>query len=123
MAPGTRVVSNSFDMSEWTPDETAHVTDGCTGYCRAYLWIVPAKVGGTWQLGSGELTLQQDYQFFTGLLSMGNVVAPIKDGKLNGDRITFSAGDVRYTGQVKGGKMEGTSVAAGKQTTWTAARK
>ena len=46
MEPGTRVVSNSFDMGDWKPDETAHVENDSTGYCRAFLWIIPAKVDG-----------------------------------------------------------------------------
>ena len=123
MAAGTRIVSNSFDMEDWTPDQTAAVTDGCTGYCRAHLWIVPAKVGGSWQLGSGELILQQSFQGVTGMLTVGNVVAPIKDGTLNGDRISFTAGDTRYTAQVKGGTMEGTSVVGGQEAKWQATRK
>ena len=54
MAPGTRIVSNSFDMDDWRPDQTAYVTDGCTGYCRAYLWIVPEKVARQLAAGSGR---------------------------------------------------------------------
>lgn len=123
MKPGTRLVSNSFDMGDWTPDQTVHVTDDCSGYCRAHLWIVPAKVNGTWQLGSGELTLQQGYQTFTGVLSTGNVVAPVKDGKLDGDRLSFLVGTTRYTGQVKGSTMEGTSISDGKEAKWQATRK
>jgi hypothetical protein len=123
MAPGTRVVSNSFDMGDWRPDETAHVTDDCAGYCRAYLWIIPAKVSGTWTLGQSELALEQSYQSFTGKLTTGNVIAPITDGKLEADRITFSAGGARYTGVVKGGTMEGTSAAGGTEDKWQAARK
>ena len=55
MKPGTRIVSNSFDMGDWEPDQTAHVADGCTGYCRAHLWIVPAQGGrhaGSWATAS-----------------------------------------------------------------------
>jgi SAM-dependent methyltransferase len=123
MAPGTRIVSNSFDMEEWTPDQTVAVTDGCTGYCRAHLWIVPAKASGNWQLATGELILQQSFQLITGMLTIGNVVAPIKDGKLNGDRISFTAGDTRYSGLVRGGSMEGTSVTRGHEAKWQAERK
>jgi hypothetical protein len=123
MAPGTRVVSNSFDMGDWKADETAHITTDCTGYCRAYLWIIPAKVAGTWQLGQSEMTLDQSFQFVSGRLSTGNVVAPITDGKLEADRITFSAGGTRYTGRVTGNGMEGTSTAGGAETKWTATRK
>jgi SAM-dependent methyltransferase len=123
MKPGTRVVSNSFDMGDWKPDLTAHVSQDCKGYCRAHLWIVPAKVEGTWQLGDGELSLQQSYQFLTGKLTTGNVVAPITDGRLEADKIAFTAGGARYTGQVKGGLMEGTSTSAGKEAKWQATRK
>jgi SAM-dependent methyltransferase len=123
MAPGTRVVSNSFDMGDWRADETAHVTDDCTGYCRAYLWIVPAKVAGTWKFGPGELTVEQQYQLFTGKLTTGNVIAPITDGKLEADKITFTAGGTRYTGQVRGATMEGASVTDGVETRWQAVRR
>ena len=29
MKPGTRIVSNTFTMEDWQPDETATVTEGC----------------------------------------------------------------------------------------------
>src|ERR687898_1381947 len=58
---GTRIVSNSFDMGDWTPDQTEKV-EGCTNWCTAYLWIVPAKVEGTWKVPQGELILKQNFQ-------------------------------------------------------------
>jgi hypothetical protein len=122
MAPGTRIVSNSFKMGDWRPDKTQNA-DGCTGYCEAHLWIVPEKVAGSWQLGAGVLVLEQAFQVVTGTLTVGNVVAPLTDVKLEGSRIAFTAGDTRYTGQVKGGSMEGTSVSGGRETKWQAARK
>jgi precorrin-6B methylase 2 len=109
MKPGTRVVSNTFDMGDWKADQAFQAQDGCTSYCKAYLWIVPAKVEGTWTLGDGELALEQKYQMVTGMLKTGNVVAPITDGKLVADQITFTAGGTEYTGWVKGGTIEGTS--------------
>ena len=75
LKPGTRVVSNSFTMGEWQADETANVKNGCASYCTAYLWIVPAKVDGTWQLPQGELTLKQTFQMVSGTLKTGNNVA------------------------------------------------
>src|SRR5262245_44831870 len=57
MKPGTRIVSNSFRMEEWQPDESAMVEGECTSWCNAHLWIVPANVGGTWQTPLGDLTL------------------------------------------------------------------
>src|SRR6516165_10721588 len=68
LKPGTRIVSNSFTMGDWTADDTVVVKEGCVSYCTAYLWIVPAKVEGSWQLPDGELTLTQTYQMISGTL-------------------------------------------------------
>ena len=121
LKPGTRIVSNSFDMGEWKADQTSEVNDGCGGYCTALLWIVPAKVEGTWKLAQGELALKQSFQTVTGALKSGNVSTPITNGRLNGDRISFTAGGTEYAGRVGGGAMEGTVKGAvnGK---WSATR-
>ena len=123
MAPGTRVVSNSFDMGDWQADETANVSENCEGYCRAYLWIIPAKVDGTWKFGPSELVIEQKYQLFTGKLTTGNVITPITDGRMQADKIAFTAGGTRYTGEVKGAAMEGSSMTGGVETRWQATRK
>jgi SAM-dependent methyltransferase len=117
MKPGTRVVSNTFNMGDWEADQIVEAKGECTSYCRAFLWIIPAKVEGTWQMGQSELTLLQKYQGITGTLKTGNVIAPIVDGKLNADRITFTAGGTQYTGVVKGNAMEGTAGGAAWQAT------
>jgi SAM-dependent methyltransferase len=110
LKPGTRIVSNSFTMGEWTADETTSAKDGCTSYCTAYLWIVPAKVEGTWKLAPrGELTLKQAFQMVSGTLKNGSNSVPISNGKLNGDEISFTAAGVRYNGRVNGNTMEGRS--------------
>ena len=119
LKPGTRIVSNSFTMGEWSADDTVNVKDGCVSYCTAYLWIVPAKVEGSWQLGQGALTLKQSFQMISGTLKTGNNSTPIANGKLNGDQITFNAGGVLYTGRVSGNVMEG-SVSTGGS--WKAMR-
>ena len=108
MRPGTRVVSNSFDMADWTPEETAEAVEGCRTYCRAHFWVVPAKVEGTWKLpDDGELRLQQTYQMIEGSLRVGTSNMPISNGKVIGDQIVFTAGDARYTGRVNGNAIEG----------------
>ena len=109
LKPGTRIVSNSFTMGDWTADETVSVKDGCASYCTAHLWIVPAKVEGTWQMPQGELTLNQTYQMVAGTLKSANGAAPITNGKLNGDLITFTAGGTELTGRVVGNTIEGGS--------------
>ena len=120
LKPGTRIVANSFDMEDWKPDETAKV-DGCSNWCTAYFWIVPAKVGGTWNLSQGELTLKQTFQMISGTLKSGNNTAQITNGKLNGDQITFTAGGAQYTGHVSGNSIEGT-VKGGSDGKWRATR-
>jgi hypothetical protein len=118
MKPGTRVVSHAFTMEDWQPEQTDSV-DGRT----AYLWIVPAKVEGTWQTASGELSLKQKYQTFTGTLKSGGATAQIADGKLNGSQLSFNANGVRYSGRVNGDRIEGTARAsAGGTTKWSATR-
>jgi len=108
MKPGTRIVSNTFDMGDWTPDEVATAVDGCTSYCRANFWIVPAKVAGTWKLPQGELKLEQKYQMITGTLRNGNVTTPITNGKMTGEQISFTVDGTTFTGKVNGNTMEGT---------------
>jgi SAM-dependent methyltransferase len=114
LKPGTRIVSNSFTMGDWTADDTVVVKDGCVSYCTAYLWIVPAKVDGNWQLPDGTLTLMQTYQMISGTLNRGGNAVPIANGKVNGDRITFNAGGALYTGRVTSNGMEGTISTGGE---------
>ena len=123
MKPGTRVVSNSFAMGDWKPDERAEVTEDCRGYCRALFWIVPAKVGGEWTIergtSAGRLVLTQQFQDFVGTIANGNVITPISDGKLKGDEITFTAAGVEYSGKVDGDTIAGTTKSG---ETWQAKR-
>jgi len=119
LKPGTRIVSNSFTMGEWSADDTVNVKDGCVSYCTAYLWIVPAKVEGSWQLAQGALTLKQSFQMVSGTLKSGSNSTPIANGKLNGDQITFNAGGVLYTGRVNGNVIEGSLSTGGS---WKATR-
>ncbi|HXV78711.1 MAG TPA: class I SAM-dependent methyltransferase [Candidatus Binatia bacterium] len=117
LKPGTRIVSNSFDMDEWKPDQTS-TASGCEDWCTAHLWIVPAKVGGTWKLAQGELTLRQTFQIVSGTIKSENVITPV-NGKLKGEQITFTAGEAQYTGRVTGNSMEGTLKGGSR---WSATR-
>jgi len=119
---GTRIVSNTFTMGEWTADQTATVSDDCVSYCTALLWVVPAKVEGTWELPQGELRLRQTFQMITGTLRSGMVVAPITNGRLRGDQVSFSAGGAQYTGRVSGNAIEGAVKSGGSNRRWSATR-
>jgi 16S rRNA A1518/A1519 N6-dimethyltransferase RsmA/KsgA/DIM1 with predicted DNA glycosylase/AP lyase activity len=117
MKPGTRIVSNTFTMGDWAADETQTVTSNCPNYCTSLLWIVPAKVDGTWKMSQGELKLKQTYQTFTGTLG----TTEIKNGKLAGENITFEVGTTKYEGKVSGNTIQGTA-RANTTTQFTATR-
>lgn len=116
LKPGTRIVSNSFTMEDWQADQSETITGECVSWCTAHLWIVPAKVDGTWQLGQSALMLKQNFQDFTGTMGSDGV----SSGKLHGDEITFSVGSTTYTGTVDGNTMKGTMSGNGP---FTATRK
>lgn len=119
MKPGTRVVSNTFTMEDWTPEQTIDAGANCTSFCRAHLWIIPAKVAGDWKTSDGELKLTQTYQMLQGTLTRGGKAEPISEAKMTGTEIAFTAGGQRYTGTVDGNKITGKS-ADGKE--WSATR-
>jgi Methyltransferase domain len=122
MNPGVRVVSNSFDMGDWTPDERIKLPADCTQFCTAYFWIVPAKSEGSWKMPRGELALKQKYQMLSGTMKVGNESAAISAGKITGRQITLSVGDTTYTGLVHGNTIEGVEKSATGETTWSATR-
>lgn len=122
MKPGTRVVSNTFDMGDWTPDNRVEAGGDCTSYCRAYFWVIPAKVQGEWTLPQGKLTLEQKYQMLSGTLTTANGAVPISDAKMNADTITFTAGGTVYTGKVNGNAMEGTAKSGTTETKFQGTR-
>jgi Methyltransferase domain len=122
MAPGVRVVSNSFDMDDWMSDQRIKIEGDCTSFCNAYLWIVPAKLEGRWRMPGGELALRQRYQMLSGTMNVGNGSAPIQAGKVSGQKITLSVGDTIYTGLVNGHTIEGVGKSARGETPWRATR-
>ena len=130
LKPGTRVVSNSFRIDAWDPDETARVNQGCTDWCTAVLWVVPAKVAGTWRLPQGELTLEQHFQLISGTFKAGGDTLQVNGAKLRGDQIEFivpewvppSPATGNYTGRVNGNTMQGMAFGGKGGTNWTATR-
>jgi len=115
LKPGTRIVSHAFTMEEWTADQTDSFESR-----TAYLWIVPAKVEGTWRLPQGELTFKQLFQMVAGTLKTGGSTLTV-NGKLRGDQISFSAGNAEYTGRVNGNTIQGT-VKGSSSGSWSATR-
>jgi hypothetical protein len=106
LKPGTRVVSNTFTMGDWQPDETATVDKGCDGsWCHVLFWIVPAKVAGTHKLAQGELTLKQSFQMLSGTLTSGGRTVPV-EGKVRGDEVSLTAGSQTLHGKANGKTLE-----------------
>jgi precorrin-6B methylase 2 len=116
LKPGTRIVTNSFTMEDWQADQSETVTDDCTSWCTAHLWIVPAKVDGTWQLQQGTLALKQQFQMVNGTLGSSKIA----EGRLRGDQIEFTVGKEKYTGRVEGDSMKGTTSGGAS---WSATRR
>ena len=136
LKPGTRVVSHDYHFDDWQADDqiTWDVPEkekvNGVGRATVYLWIIPAKIAGRWQVrvDAGEqydLTLRQQYQNFNGADARGT---KLTFGQLRGEDITFAlpaAGSRHvFKGRVTGESMEGTvELAGGKGTArWTAAR-
>ncbi|WP_129781588.1 SAM-dependent methyltransferase [Peristeroidobacter soli] len=112
MRPGTRVVSNTFDMGEWQPDE---VIGSAVGNTKALLWIVPAHVAGEWRFsevgGTANFTveLRQSFQRLEASPANGARLA-VRNGRLDGNRveIVVSGLDRRPTdliGEVSGERI------------------
>ena len=119
LKPGTRIVSNSFTMDDWQPDETATVTEGCTSVVHGAV-LDRARQGRRAPGGrrQGDLMLTQKFQKVSGTLGG----TPITEGSLRGDQITLTVGDTKYTGRVAGNDISG-SVAGGTPATWSATRR
>jgi SAM-dependent methyltransferase len=118
LKPGSRVVSHAFDMGDWKPDQRDTV-----GYRNVYMWIVPAKVEGKWNVKSDgqtiALDLKQKFQEVEGTANVGGRSVPVRDARLKGEEITFTLdmGEGRtttFTGKVSGNSMQAAPGAGGQ---------
>jgi precorrin-6B methylase 2 len=117
MKPGTRIVVNTFPVTDWEPDVTEVTPAPCKVWCTTMLMIVPAQVAGTWQLGNSQMTLRQDFQFVRGKMGNEDVT-----GRLRGDEITLRVGSAEYAGRVTADHIDGTVTIDGKTSNWQASR-
>jgi hypothetical protein len=128
MRPGTRVVSHSFSMEDWEADEITTI-DGR----RAYFWLVPANVMGSWSLDAGaqklDVAFEQTFQKVHGTVALGALHAGLREARLRGANISFAyvdANGVRrdFSGRVTGGRMEGSfRDEKGAEGKWSATKK
>lgn len=130
MKPGTRILSNGWDMQTWIADETTALDNA-----EAYLWIVPAHVGGSWQIRikargavpPAELTLRQRFQRVSGEADFRKFSARLQDVVLRGDALRFSYRDANgetfdFVGKVQGDRIKGTAQSRSVRGTFEATR-
>jgi SAM-dependent methyltransferase len=137
LKPGTRLVAHDFDFDDWRPDVKTTVRK------NVFLWIVPARAAGRWQVRAGlpagelvfDMELRQKYQELDGFTRFDGQPGGLWEAKLEGDRIRFAVVDSRdrdneatlyLEGRVGGNTMEGDLVrGVGNQQArfkWRAAR-
>ena len=140
LKPGTRVVSHDWDMGEWQPDAKA-VLKGLAkpvmpvSASTVYLWIVPAKVAGVWEVRleaatpeAMQIEFAQRFQEISGLARRSNGRTMLQSAYLRGAEIRFAIIDetrrpsepLQFFGRVYGDTMEG-SMGNGRR--WLAKRK
>ena len=89
--PGTRVLTNTWNLGSWKPDKVSE--DGAT-----YLWIVPARVAGSWEwelsVAGRRYTyaavLEQQFQVVEGVARAADRREVLESATLRGDAITFA---------------------------------
>jgi len=122
LRPGVRIVSHAFNMGDWQPDQHERIEGR-----NAYMWTVPARVAGRWQMEVGgnkfPIEIKQQFQRFDGSAEPGGKSVQVTDGRLKGSAISFTVeidGKPRtFTGEVNDGAMVGTGSDAGA---WNAKR-
>ena len=109
MTPGTRIISHNHKMAEWKWDGEVQREGE-----KAYLWIVPAKVQGTWEFkeskGSDSFTLalQQRFQMLTGSAQVNGKQSSLT-GSLSGSDISIDLGGQRkLTGKIDNKEISAT---------------
>jgi SAM-dependent methyltransferase len=144
LKPGTRIVSHDYGMREWLPDAQEIIpapdkTVGARKESMVYLWVVPAKVEGDWDLEVASdgvrrhvpLTVGQKFQVVSATVYvLGHGRVPVIDARLRGDELSLMlpagvAGpeQVQLLGRVLGDSLTG-RVKEGEREigTWSARR-
>lgn len=110
LQPGTRVVSNTFTMGEWSAD--AHVPGRTSG--GLLLWVVPDRAGGQWQLdaSSDVIRISQRFQQLEISLRWQGGALATGQGQLRGSQLTWMGEDpegarYRASARVHGDSLSG----------------
>lgn len=108
---GTRIVSHDFDMDRWPADSSAGWWGGVGGRTTLFLWVVPARVGGTWEIriaGGAPLRVEIDQNFQrirAGVVGDGTI--EVAEAGLAGDSVHFRLEGRRFGRE--GASLHGTA--------------
>jgi hypothetical protein len=136
LKPGTRVISHDYPLAGWIPEKYVQMDleekvsiSGVTT-TLIYLYLVPAKVAGSWSAKvpanvSKEpvrLRLQQQLTRVSGVAVVDGKELTLEEPKLHGTQISFRlpGRKTEFSGQVKGGTIEGLVEAGGVKSPWSA---
>jgi SAM-dependent methyltransferase len=137
LRPGTRILSHDYPLAGWIPEryvqmdlEDKVAISGVTT-TLIYLYVVPAKVAGSWNVKGGagkaavtRLELKQQISRISGSALVDGKSVPLEDAKLKGDQISFrlAGRNGTYSGTVKDGAISGTFAAGATKASWTASK-
>ncbi len=141
LAPGARIVAHDFSFGDWKPDREMVVDVkekyGSVGTWKStlFLWTVPARVGGLWQLDMAApiaermlVRFDQRYQEIAGVAMRSGASRELSAGRVEGTRVRFrlsgegGQSDTQYEGSIESGRMQGTLERRGTRASWPATR-
>jgi SAM-dependent methyltransferase len=141
LRPGTRIVSHDYPLAPWPPDKDVSMDVpekefiSGTSWTRLYYYVVPARIGGLWQLSLPRplaraplsLEVNQEPHTVGGLVSDGRSEDYLRDMRVLGERVSFgllyNGRMMAFEGRAAGDTMSGEVGAKGVRGTWTARRK
>lgn len=97
LKPGTRIVSNSFDMGEWEPDDRCYAAGS-----HIYKWVIPANVAGVWQWHTDDnqqykIALKQKFQRLSAKAWLNGEPVDVVATDLCGSRLMLSIAEPNLT--------------------------
>lgn len=140
LRPGTRVLSHDYGLKDWQYEEYKQydleekVNISGVKTTIIYLYVVPARVAGNWNVRlpaalakqAVTLNLKQKVQAVTGMARVGAREVAFMDMKLRGTEISFklpvepNGKPLAFTGTIKGGSIEGLVDTGTARTPWSA---
>ena len=141
LRPGTRIVSHDYPLVPWKPDKELSMDvaekefiSGTT-WTRLYYYVVPARVGGAWELSLPQalagaplaLEITQELHAVGGLVRDGKAELYLRDLSVRAEQVRFGllyrGRLLAFEGTASGDAMSGQVSARGVRGPWTARRR